>query len=112
MKEKPPKPDKELVEACQRNCDAIQDSAVFLCLFHRDMVKQVIPLLQIGLAVYLDKPIYILCPETRVLDIPINLRRMSRGMELFKDDDMEDMNGATKRLMATAMANGDLGEGD
>ena len=48
---------KELRDATRRNFEALSDSKTFVCLFNEKMVDEVLPLLQMGLAVYLDKPI-------------------------------------------------------
>jgi hypothetical protein len=94
-----PLPSEEMRRAARRNAEAMKNSAIFLVIFNEDMIREVIPLIQMGLAVYLDKPVYILCPESRVLQIPENLRRMSQKLEIFPDDNMEEMQAAITRLM-------------
>jgi hypothetical protein len=56
-----------LREATKWNHDAVRDSGQFLLLWNPTMVDEVIPILQMGLAVYLDKPIIIVAPEGSVL---------------------------------------------
>lgn len=81
-----------LLKAAQENYDKINDSSVFLTLFHHDMVKDTIPCLQLGLAMMLDKPILIVCPEER--EIPENLKKVAIGIyqgELNTPEFMEFM---------------------
>src|SRR5262245_30462103 len=91
-----------LRDAAKRNAEAITGSAVFVCLFSKSMLEDPISLMQMGIAVYADKPIYILVEDSRVLDISENLRRMARGLEVYKADDEESFNQATLRLMDAA----------
>src|SRR5262245_52293510 len=91
--------DEALQEAAKRNAEAISGSAVFVVMFNETMIDEVIPLIQMGLAVYMDKPVYILVPESKVLQIPENVRRIARGLEVYKDDDLDSLKDATLRLM-------------
>jgi|SRR5215471_2421696 len=93
---------RRLRDAAKRNAEAITGSEVFVCMFNKKMMEDPIPLMQMGMAVYLDKPIYILVDEGRVLDIPENLRRMSRGLRMYKHGDTESLHKATKELLADA----------
>jgi len=91
--------DDELKRAAKRNLDKINSSAVFLALFNEKMAKDPICLMQMGLAIYLDKPIALLVPEGAV--IPENLRRVAQKIEYFRrdEDDPSCINDATDRLM-------------
>lgn len=66
-------------------------------LFNEQMVDDVIPIIQMGLAVYLDKPIIILAPKGAL--IPGNLRAMATAVEEFDPADETTMNAAVERLM-------------
>lgn len=92
-------PDEALKRAARKNAEAMKDSAVFLVMFSEGMVEEVIPLIQMGLAVYLDKPLLILAPESQVLKIPENLKRMAQGLEIYPDGDIEGMKRAMNQLI-------------
>ena len=87
---------KELREATQRNYEALSESKTFCLLFDEKMVEEVLPLIQMGLAVYLDKPIVILAPKGVV--IPGNLRAMATAVEEF-DPKKDSLEAATERLV-------------
>lgn len=71
-----------LINAADRNCAMIDDSKVFLSLFSRDMTKDAIPCLQLGLAMMLDKPIIVVArPED---EIPENLQNVATA--IFQGD--------------------------
>jgi len=93
---KPPKVDKELRDAARRNAELIGDSHWFLVLFNDQMVEEVIPLLQMGLAVYLDKPIVLLVP--RGASIPMNLRRLALHVAEFDPTAPASLEAATREL--------------
>lgn len=61
------------------------------------MVDEVLPLIQMGLAVYLDKPIVILAPKGSL--IPANLRAMATAIEDFDPTDPASIEAATERLV-------------
>jgi len=60
------------------------------------MIEEVLPVLQMGLAVYLDKPIVILAPRGTL--IPGNLRAMATAIEEFDPADPDTLLAATERL--------------
>lgn len=100
MKEKKPwVPSDALKNAVRRNYDGLKDSAIFLLMFSEGMIDEVIPVIQMGLAVYLDKPIYLLVPESAVLKIPHNVRAMARRIEIYKDKDIADLQRASEALL-------------
>lgn len=75
----------DLVEMYKGNMEKIGESAIFLNLFSPEMSKQVLPCLQLGLAIMLDKPIVIVAPEGR--EIPNNLRCVAAAIY---EGDMRD----------------------
>lgn len=92
-------PDEKLREAVRENLDKISGSDMFLVLFNESMADEVIPLIQMGVAVYLDKPIYLLVPESCVLKIPQNLRAMAQRIEVYPDGDIDGIQAATTKLL-------------
>lgn len=97
--------DKNLKRAAREMAEKIGASGIFLCIFNEHMVEEVVPLIQMGLAVYLDKPIYLIMPECRLKTLPENVRRLARGIETFDDTLPQDlmqsaMEAAVTRLIA------------
>jgi hypothetical protein len=90
--------------AVRRTLDALTGSAIFLAIFSQDYEENAVAVLQFGLAVLLDKPIYLLCPEGRHL--PENVKRLARAIEYYRPDDLELV---TQRLLDRARAEGHLG---
>lgn len=89
----------DLADALYRNRKAIANSHVFLVLFNEKMTDEAVPLIQVGLALYMDKPIVVLCPESKAAAIPDNLRKLARGIATYKDGDMDAMTWAAKKLL-------------
>ncbi len=91
--------DQRLKEAAKRSAEKISKSAAFIALFNEAMLDDPICLIQMGIAIYMDKPIYLLVPEG--CEIPANLRRVAVGIEYFRRDpnDMESIGKATERLL-------------
>lgn len=91
--------DKELKDAARRSADKIAESDFFMVLFNDAMVEEVLPLIQMGLAMYMDKPIFLLVPEGAA--IPENLRKVAQGIETYRrtPDDVSSIERATERLI-------------
>lgn len=88
---------RELRDAARENFEKITSSHWFLVLFNESMVDEVVPLIQMGLAVYLDKPILLLVPQGR--RVPMNLRRLALDVAEYDPDDPASLEAATTRLM-------------
>lgn len=91
------KVDKALRDAVRRNYEGLSGSTTFCLLFNERMLEEVIPVIQMGLAVYLDKPIVILAPKGAL--IPANLRAMATAIEEFDPKDEASLHAATERLV-------------
>jgi hypothetical protein len=89
--------DKALRDAVRRNFEGLSNSKTFCLLFNEKMLDEVLPIVQMGLAVYLDKPIVILAPKGVV--IPGNLRAMATAIEEFDPNDRGSLEAATERLV-------------
>lgn len=78
----------------------IDDSAIFLQLFHPSMVEQwaedVTPLIQLGAAIMLDKPIVVIVEPGRT--IPATLRRIAD--EIIETDLEHDPAGSAGAIGA------------
>jgi len=92
-----PIPDKRLKAIAKESFDRIGDSSIFLLLFNEKMVEEVIPLIQMGLAVYLDKPIAILMPKGARMSM--NLQRLGVATEEFDPEDTASIEAASMRLL-------------
>jgi len=90
------KVDKQLRDATRRNFELISGSKTFCLLFNDKMIEEVIPVIQMGLAVYLDKPIVILAPKGSVM--PGNLRAMATAVEEYDPDEPATLEAAVQRL--------------
>jgi hypothetical protein len=88
---------KALRDAARRNYEGLSGSRTFCLLWNEQMVDEVIPLLQMGLAVYLDKPIVVLLPKGRVLTG--NVRAMATAIEEYDPDDPASLDAAVERLL-------------
>lgn len=89
--------DQKLRDATRRNFEGLSGARTFCLLWNEKMVEEVIPIIQMGLAVYLDKPIVILAPTGSV--IPANLRAMATAIEEFDPKDRASLDAATMRLV-------------
>ena len=98
--------DQKLKEASERSAAAIAGSAAFVAIFNKSGLSDPVYLLQMGLAVYMDKPIYLLVPQDAV--IPENLRRLARKIEYFwrNPDDMSSIRAATEKLLSDLRESG------
>jgi hypothetical protein len=81
--------------ALRRLRGKLEDSQVFLALMTPAYLDDAEALLQLGLAVAPDKPIWLLVPTGTAL--PENARRLARGIEEYASS--EDMELAAKRLL-------------
>jgi hypothetical protein len=75
--------------ALDRNRAGMEDSSIFTSIWHPKTAEQVLPTIQWGLAVLLDKPVYLIVPPGREHDIPENVRRLARDMLTVSLDDRE-----------------------
>jgi hypothetical protein len=68
--------------------EGIEQSAVFMQLFHRSMVDpeaDALPLFQLGAAIMMDKPLVVLVLEDREADVPEKLRRFADKLIVVPD---------------------------
>jgi hypothetical protein len=89
--------DKALRDAIHRNFKGLSGSQTFCLLWNDKMVDEVIPIIQMGLAVFLDKPIVVLMPKGATLSA--NVRAMATAIEEFDPDNEASMNAAVERLV-------------
>ncbi len=90
--------DKQLRDAVRRNYEGLSDSKTFCLLWNEKMLDEVIPILQMGLAVYLDKPIVVLFPKGQGA-LPANIRAMATAIEEYDPAGPASLNAAVARLV-------------
>ena len=107
-----PKQKKELEDwlqkAVKRNAPAMRDSKVFLALFNDGYEKEPLACLQFGMAIVMDKPIYLAVPHGT--KIPENVKRVARAIEYYDPNDPNDIKAATHLLVEKGMGEVERGE--
>jgi len=91
---------KWLSETMDRNQEALDRSGIFLSIHTTEYKKDPVAVMQFGLAILQDKPIYILCKKGQ--EVCENVKRVARGIEYFDPNDLEDMKEKTKILVLKA----------
>jgi hypothetical protein len=96
-----------LTRVLRDTAEKISGSDIFIALFHQDMAEEPGPLLQMGLAVYLDKPVYLLVPLSRVAALNRNLERLAQVIETYDGslpflERERSLQAATTRMLAHA----------
>ena len=87
-----------LRRAVSRTFDKVQGSNVFLALFTAAYQRDPQALMQLGMAVVLDKPLLLLVDGDT--PIPENVRRLARAIEVYQS--LDDLGLATERLLKKA----------
>ncbi len=81
-----------------------RESAVFLDLWNDKMAtdpsSDPVPIMQLGYAMLLDKPIVVIAPHGST--IPENVTRVARAVEFFDRDNMDSLHAATLRALKAA----------
>lgn len=72
-------------KAFKGNLEPLKGSEFFLCLFSGDVEKDALMCLQFGMAMFLDKPIIIICRVGQ--HIPENLRKVAK---VIREVDIEN----------------------
>lgn len=86
-----------LRQAVERSGEKIAASTIFLSLFTEGYAKDPVAVLQLGIAVALDKPIHILAPYG--VELPANIRRLARTVSRYDPDDIESLKAATESVV-------------
>lgn len=94
---------RRLREAVRRNLPALESSSIFLAIFSRSYEDDALAVLQFGLAVLMDKPIYLVVERGR--EIPENVKRLCRRLEYYDPNDKAaTLEEATKAIIASAVS--------
>lgn len=99
-----PKQVKKLAPFVQDCATKMGQSAICLSLFTDSYGKDVQSVVQFGLAVLLDKPIYLLVAEG--VKIPEHVKKVSSGIEFYAPQNQESATAATHRLLEQAKQKG------
>ena len=91
--------EEKLKDAARETVAKLDSSSAFISLFSASMAEEPLPALQLGVAMLLDKPIYVLVPEG--VELPENLKKVAVRIEYYKRDpnDMTSFQAAAERLM-------------
>lgn len=85
-------------EAIKRNVGPLADSSVFLAILSDDYERDALAVLQLGLAVLMDKPIYLLVPKGT--ELKANVKRLAIDIEYFDREKPGSVEAATERLLS------------
>lgn len=94
----------ELQRWAERATRGIRESTTFITLWSDSMASDPkgdpVPVIQLGLAMLLDKPIVIVAPVGAV--IPENVRRVARSIKFYVPADPTSIQHATQAALAEA----------
>lgn len=99
---RPDDDDEWLRAAVERTLGPLRESGIFLAIFSTDYVKDARAVLELGLAILLDKPIALVIRPGQV--IPTNIRRLAVAVEELDPDrpDAPAARAAIERITAAA----------
>ena len=86
-----------LGKIAKENREKISGAVVFMELFNEKIAEEPIPMMQLGMAVMLDKPILLLVP--RGAKIPRNLVVMAKAIEYFDPGGNGSLKAAVEKLL-------------
>ena len=77
----------------------IEGSNVFMSIFTTDYKREPQCALELGIAILLDKPIYLVVPNGTV--VPKHLEKIAKGIEFYSSDDetKQSFKSATEKLL-------------
>jgi len=91
----------ELIEYAEKTAESLKQSAICLSLFTDDYKKGIDSLLQFGLSLMFDKPIYLIVPHG--VAIPEKIKLIADGIEYFNAGDIESAKIAANKLLLLAL---------
>lgn len=86
----------EIVEYITKSCKGVKESSHFLSLFTDNYEKEPYCIIQMGYAVLLDKPIYLIVQEGR--KIPENLKRLAKKIVYCDISDKASISKAAEQI--------------
>lgn len=91
----PAEADEQLKKAAEVNFKQVKSSSVFLSILTPDYVDEPIAMMQLGMAVMLDKPLFLMVKKGT--EVPETLRLIARKLVEFTDP--ESLKGAMVELL-------------
>lgn len=91
-----------LKQIAQESASKIADSAVFLGLCSDNYVKDPVCLMQLSLAILMDKPLFLIIEKGP--KVSKNLIRILEAYEFYEQDDENSLKEAGEKLMAKVKA--------
>src|SRR6266403_4432408 len=95
----PPEFRKWLGNASESSAEKIKESGSFLAIFTDDYKKAALPLLQLGIAIMMDKPIILIVPKEHWnIKIPLHLEKIASLIKRVDFDDEKEMAKVTAEI--------------
>lgn len=88
---------KRLEDAARSSGEKIANSGVFMSLFSEDMYRDPMCLMQLSIAILMDKPICVIANQNDV--IPKNLMRVAQVVEFYEKGNTDSLQDATRRVV-------------
>src|SRR5262245_21881533 len=88
-------------EFTEKSAERIGGATALICPWEKSLHKNVAGVIQLALAVLLDKPLYLLIP--RGVPIGAKLKALADGIEYFDLGDLNSQIDAGKRLLLRAL---------
>ena len=87
----------QIRKAAEETGEQIKVSAMFLSLFTHAYREDPMACLQLGIAVSMDKPIFMMVPEGE--KVPESIKLLAKGIEFYDPKVEDSMKAATGRLV-------------
>lgn len=94
----------ELAKWVERTAQMMDRSKICLTIFTENYKNGIDSLLQLSLAMMLDKPIYLLVPEG--VKVPEHVKKIASAIEFYQRGNRPSMDAGLSRLLATAKEKG------
>lgn len=91
----------QLLEIVKKSAEKIDQSTVFLSLFTDSYAKDPLVLMQLALALLLDKPLFFLVPHG--VRLPPRLEQIADLVERYDPEDVKSAQEAVKAILTKSM---------
>jgi len=81
--------------------EGISNSAIFLSVLTENVLEDPVPCLEFGMAVLLDKPIYLIVQ--RGMPVPKNVQTLAKAIEFYDKDNQDSIAAAADALVEKFM---------
>lgn len=93
-----------LQDLVKDTAEKIGTSDCFFCAYNKKLLRDPKPVIELGTAMLLDKPIYFLVRHGD--ELPENLRKVARHIEYFEEGNRQSMNDAAIRIAKIVKSEG------